>query len=466
MRKAHDPTPRPLTLGDLVAWSRGVSRLGDGARKKIVGRVWNDSRNVAPGDAFVAIATDRDDGHRYVGAAFAKGAVAAIVNKRATIECAARDRAKLIAVADPLLAVQRIAARYRREVGCLIIAVTGSSGKTTARHFIASVLGSVYPIGETWSNWNNHIGVPLSLLRFAGDEWAGVIEMGANHRGEISVLSKIATPDIAVITNIGYAHAGLFGSLANTTAAKFEILDGLNKKDGFLLANGDDARVVAAAKRAGVKTVYFGCGRKCGVRAEKVRFDAQTGLDFEVDGRAFHLSAPGRHFLYSALPAIFLGRRCGIADEQIGNSLAQLAPVAMRGTVAKKRAVTFIVDCYNANPSSMKAAVEQLCALAAPQKRAAVVGDMLELGRYAPRLHRELGALLAGSGVKKIVAVGEFAREVAAGVVAGGGDARDIVTAAAADGAVAPLRGMAAAGDTVLLKGSRGVHLETVYETF
>ncbi len=466
MRKPHDPASRPLTLGDLIAWTGGISRLGAAARKTIVPTVWNDSRCVRPGDAFVAIATDKDDGHRFVGAAFAAGAAAAIVDKRALIQCAARDRAKLIAVVDPLIAVQRAAARYRREVGCLIIGVTGSSGKTTTRRFIASVLGSVFPIGETWSNWNNHLGVPLSFLRFSGDEWVGVIEMGANHAGEISVLSKIARPDIAVVTNIGYAHAGIFGTLANTAAAKFEILDGLNKTDGFFLANGDDARVVTEARRSGAKTVYFGCSRACSVRGERVRFDAEKGLDFEVDGFAFHLAVPGRHFVYSALPAIFLGRRCGIPDKRIASSLAHVKPVVMRGVIGKKREIAFIVDCYNANPSSMKIAVEQLVALAAPKHRAAVVGDMLELGHYAPRLHRQLGTLLVKSGIRKIVAVGEFAGEVAKGAAKAGLGVGGIVVAQTAAGAVAPLRSLIASGDTVLLKGSRDVHLETVYENF
>jgi len=467
MRKPHDPAPRPLTLGDLIAWGNGVSRLSAGARVRTVPTVLNDSRMIKPGDVFVAIATDKNDGHRFVGAAFAAGAAAAIVDKRATVECAAGDRAKLIAVVDPLAAVQRAAARYRREVGCLIIGVTGSSGKTTTRHFIAAVLGSIIPVCETWSNWNNHLGVPLSLLRFKGDEWAGVIEMGANHPGEISVLSKIARPDIAVVTNIGYAHVGLFGALTNTARAKFEILDGLNKKNGFLLANGDDARVVAEAKRSGTRSVYFGCSRTCSVRPDRVRFDPDAGLDFEVDGHRFHLTVRGRHFLYSALPAIYLGRRCGVPDEKIASALATMEPLAMRGAIEKKKKVEFIVDCYNANPSSMKIAVEQLAAMAAPHRRVAVVGDMLELGRYAPRLHRELGRLLVKNGVRKIVAVGEFAGEVAKGVVrADPGMKNGIAVVPTAAEAVAPLHAMVAPGDMVLVKGSRGMRLETVYENF
>jgi UDP-N-acetylmuramoyl-tripeptide--D-alanyl-D-alanine ligase len=466
MRRAHDDTPHPLTLGNCISWGRGASTLSASAQKKVVHGVQNDSRIVRPGEVFVAIVTDKDDGHRYVSAAFEKGAAAAIVDKHAVIECSLHNRKKLIKVASPLASIQRIAAYYRRELGCLIIGITGSSGKTTTRHFIATVLGAVYPIGETRSNWNNHLGVPMSLLSFAGDEWAGVIEMGANHQGEISVLSKIAAPDIAVITNIGYAHVGLFGSLGKTTAAKFEIIDGLNTKGGFLLANGDDARVVAAAKKSGATTIFFGCSRRCSIRAENIRFFAETGLEFEVDGFAFRLSVPGRHFLYSALPAIFLGRRCGIPDEIIAKALTRLKPVTMRGVITKKKKVAFILDCYNANPSSMKTAVEQLIEIAPAHRRVAVVGDMLELGRYAPRLHREVGVLLAQNKVKKIIAVGQFSTDVAKGAMKAGVDPNSIVTVETAEAAAASLRCLTVAGDTVLLKGSRGVHLEKVYETF
>jgi UDP-N-acetylmuramoyl-tripeptide--D-alanyl-D-alanine ligase len=156
--------------------------------------VWNDSRKVTKGDVFAAIATDSDDGHRYVGAAFKAGAVAAIVNRKTAIDCAPADRKKLMSVDDPLRAVGRAAARYRKELDILIIGVTGSSGKTTTRSFIASVLKQGFPVGETYSNWNNHIGVPLSLLRFTGSEWAGVIEMGANHENEIGPCRKSRRP--------------------------------------------------------------------------------------------------------------------------------------------------------------------------------------------------------------------------------------------------------------------------------
>ena len=418
-----------------------------------VATVWNDSRMVGRGDVFVAIATDKDDGHRYVGAAFAAGAAAAIVNGKAAVDCASSDREKLIAVADPVKAVQRIAARYRRELGILLIAVTGSSGKTTTRSFIAEVLKTTVPVGETYTNWNNHIGVPLSICRFTGEELAGVIEMGANHTGEISELSRIARPDIALITNIGYAHIGLFGSLAGTTRAKFEIVDGLDRKKGMLLLNGDDERIVASARHRRFRTVYFGLSERCQVRPEKVRFNPRKGLDLSVDGYTFHIPVPGRHFMYSALPAIYLGRLCGVPDRKIAQALAAQKPCSMRGTIEKKRGVTFIVDCYNANPSSMENAVATLVEMAKPDRRVAIIGDMLELGKYAKQLHADLGKLLAESGVRRLLAIGRFAQIVADGALNAGMDRKRIFTAAEAEDAAFMTKNLVESGDVVPAEG-------------
>ncbi|MBN2188200.1 MAG: hypothetical protein JW699_02005, partial [Chitinispirillaceae bacterium] len=231
------------------------------------------------------------------------------------------------------------------------------------------------------------------------------------------------------------------------------------------LLNGDDGRLVAHARAIKTPAVYFGFSEECDVRAENVRFDPRRGLAFTVDGRGFRLRVAGRHFIYSALPAIFLGRRCGIPDAKIAKALAEQRPFDMRGTVVKRKGVTFIVDCYNANPSSMKTAIAMLLDMAAPDRRVAVVGDMLELGRYSKRLHRELGKTLADAGVKTIITAGTFAKDVADGAVKAGMDRRRICTAAKAEEAAVLIKDIVRPGEVVLLKGSRGVHLETVFES-
>jgi len=456
----------PLTLGHLVTWCCGKSELPVSKLSLKVGTVWNDSRKVMPGDVFVALKSERDDGHAYVVNALKAGAIAAIVDKKSTIECTAAQARKLIRVTDPLKAVQKAAAKYRQEMGILLVGVTGSNGKTTTRTFISSVLRQGLDISETFGNWNNHIGVPLSLLRFSGNEWAGVIEMGANHVGEIHELTTIAKPDIAVITNIGYGHVGLFGSLDNTTKAKFDIADGLNKKSGFMLLNGDDPRLVKGAKERGLNSVFYGFSSKCTVRPQNVTIDAVKGISFELDGYTFRLAMPGRHFIYSALPAIFIGRRCGIPDDRIAKALLEQKPVTMRGAVEMKKGTRFILDCYNANPSSMKSAITYLSDITPEVNRVAIVGDMKELGKYASKLHQELGKNLVDAKVNKILAVGEFAEEIKKGAVTAGMSAGSIMIADCAGNAVEKAREIVVKGDTVLLKGSRGVQLETVFERF
>ena len=466
MSHRNDQQTQRLTLGMFIVWCGGTSEIAAVHRAKLLGEIRHDSRLVQPGDLFVALATENNDGHAYIEAAFKAGAVAVVAARRARFDCSARYARRIIRVADPLKALQRAAAKYRRELGFLCIGITGSSGKTTTRSFISAVLRQGVAVGETYTNWNNHIGVPLSLLRFTGEEWAGVIEMGANHTGEITALSRIAQPDIAVITNIGYAHVGLFGSLAQTTAAKFEIVDGLNRKNGFLLLNGDDPRLVAEARVRELPVFFYGYAKRCAIRPETVTVDQRNGTRFTVDGTEFELAMPGRHFVYSALPAIFLGRRCGIPDEYIARALAGLQPVALRGTLERKGTTDFIVDCYNANPSSMAAALVYLGDVAGKRRKVAVVGEMMELGKYATRLHRELGKTVARAGVARLVAVGDHAEAILAGARDGGLGPRSMTACVSAEKALPVVRKVVRSGDTVLLKASRGIHLETVFERF
>ncbi len=455
-----------LTLGSLIDWSTGFSEMSDTMRSRKVRNVWNDSRKVQKGDLFVAFRTESDDGHRFVKSAIDNGAIAVVVDKKGIATVPDNLRKKCIVVTDTLRAVHKIAARYRKEMELLVIGITGSNGKTTTRSFISSVLKQVVKVGETYTNWNNHIGVPLSVLRFDGDEWAGVLEMGANHENEIRPLTKIVSPDIAVISNIGYAHVGLFGSLEKTTNAKFEIAEGLNP-EGFMLLNGDDPRLVKGAAQRGLKSVFFGMSARCDVRATDIVVDPKKGVTFAVEGRKFILKMPGRHFVYCVLPAIHIAQRCNIPYELVYETVAQLGPVSMRGIIEKKKGIDFIVDCYNANPGSMESAIRYLCDItASASSRVAVVGDMLELGVYSKKLHRKIGATLAKSDVRRIIAVGEFASEVVDGARKQGMAASRVFKVQNAEEALQKIKTVVNKGDTVLLKGSRSVKLENVFEGF
>jgi UDP-N-acetylmuramoyl-tripeptide--D-alanyl-D-alanine ligase len=466
MRNKSGKTPSGINLDRFIRYSGGSSLLSRKDRSAAVRAVWNDSREVGRGDVFVAIETQSDDGHRYVKNALEQGAAAAIVARKKFGMFSGDQKKKLIVVRDPLSSLQAIASKYRKTLRCTMVGITGSSGKTTARAFISAVLGQKLVVGETRGNWNNHLGVPLSLLRFTGKEDAGVLEMGANHRREIHVLSTIVRPDIGVITNIGYAHIGYFGSLANILRAKFEIVDGM-KKTGLLLLNGDDPLLVRKAKTVRRKVVFFGMSERCDVRAEDICLTKSGHMSFAVKGLRYEIPMPGRHFVYNALVAIAIGEQFGIDKKHVDAAFASLRPVSMRGAIRTKAGVTFIVDCYNANPSSMKSSIALLSDVAgAHRSKVAIVGDMLELGRFSPALHTALGRQLATAGVDRILAVGRFASKVAAGAKSAGMTMTKILTAPSSAEAVPLARKLVQRGDAVLLKGSRGIHLETVLEGF
>lgn len=451
-----------IRLQTLVAWMGGTCTLAPSRIRRAIGDVWMDSRKIHKNDIFIALTSERDDGHNHVGKALGAGALAAVVARKKLAAFGGSERRKLIAVREPLRAVHRAAARYRKELGIPFVAITGSSGKTTTRSLVTTVLSAGMRVGTPQGNWNNHIGVPLTVLRFSGSEDAGVLEFGANHHGEISVLSRMIKPDVAVITNIGYAHIGNFGSLTGTTNAKFEILDGMRVRKGQLLINGDDFRLRRRSAEERISSVSFGLSSSCTMRASAVTVSAGGCTAFRVDGHRFGLTMPGRHLVYSALPAIWLGRHFGMSDSAISRALRNARLHSLRGNVIRKSGVTIIVDCYNANPSSMRCGIALLNDVAEEGRACAIVGDMLELGSCTRRCHRELGGRLARAGVRRIIAVGEFARHVAAGASAAGMRASAVacVPDAAAAASLAPA--MLERGDTLLLKGSRDIGLERV----
>lgn len=454
-----------LTLEQLVVWSKATTCLSPSLLRKRINEVWMDSRKILSGDVFVALTSEKDDGHRYVSAALKAGALAAIVAKKKIPHFSEKERQRLIGVSDPLGALQAIASRYRLYLDIPIIGITGSSGKTTTRLFMTSVLASCLQVGSSAGNFNNHIGVPLSILRLRKGHDIAVLEFGANHSGEISRLTRIARPDVGVISNIGYAHIGLFGSLQNTAEAKLEIVHGIDRRDGLLLINGDDSLLVKKCAEHGYKPLYFGCSRRCGIRAENISV-TRKGTSFTVQGFRYRLSMPGRHFIYCALPAIVMARELEIPRESVAETLCRIKPEPLRGGIEQKAGKTFIVDCYNANPSSMKAAITLLGDVAQQKKKVAVVGDMLELGRYSERCHRALGEQLAAAGVAKIIAIGSFAATVADGALHKGMNRKNIHCFNTTEDAVEPAHTLLKKGDVVLVKGSRGMKLEQIINTF
>lgn len=421
-----------------------------------------DSRRIRPGEFFVPLKGEKEDGHRYVPQAIARGAAGSFYARESVPPLPAGSL--LIGVSDVLKALQQVAAAYRRRFDLTVVGVTGSSGKTTTKDFIAGVLSRRMEILKTEGNLNNEIGLPLTLLSLEEKHRAAVLEMGMSAPGEIAVLAEIARPAIGVITNIGEAHLEMLGTVEAIAAAKEELLRHLGA-GGIAVLNGDDSRLVEMGKRFPGKVHYYGftSGSIRCIRLSRqgensffrVRFP--DGQDFD-----FTLPLPGRHLVSNALAAICVGSLLGIAPPEIRAGLLESRVTAGRmEIVAGRSGVRVIDDSYNANPASVRAALRVLRELGG-ENTVAVLGDMLELGPAAPQAHRAVGRFAARCGIGRLISVGELAREIAAGA------AEEGLAAAACSGHAEVLAHLEAlppgAGWYILVKGSRGMHMERIVE--
>lgn len=414
-----------------------------------------DSRTIAPGDLFFALRGPAHDGHDYIAEVLRKGA-AAVVAERA-VEAAER----VLVVRDSLQALQGVAARAREMWAGDVIGVTGSAGKTTTKDVIAEMLSTEMRTGKTVGNLNNHVGVPLSLLRLDESARVAVIEMGMNHAGEIRHLSAIARPNHGVVTNVGYAHIESFESIEGIAAAKQELIDAL-PPEGTAVLNADDARVKAMGR--GRKALLYGTSAEADVRAEDVEF-LEEGAKFRVGPVRFETALSGRHSVLNILAGLAVARIYEIPPERLVDAVRNLKPGKMRGETFRHRGILVLDDCYNSNPDAAKAMLDVLRDTPA-RRRIAVLGEMLELGRWAEPLHRDVGSYAAGQGIDVLVGIrGAAWSMVDAARLAGhsAGAALFFDDPAEAGRAV---RAMAQAGDAVLFKGSRGVHVERALEQF
>jgi UDP-N-acetylmuramoyl-tripeptide--D-alanyl-D-alanine ligase len=455
-----------FTGAEVCAIVRGTVLAGactKAARVRVL-RVHADSRSVRRGDLFVALAGEQFDGHAFVAAAMAAGAVAAIVRLGFTPPPSFAGTL-LIGVADPLRAYQQLAAAHRGRFALPLVAVTGSNGKTTTKEMVASVLAQRWKTLKTEGNLNNRIGVPQTLLRLTGRHEAAVVEMGVDDMGQTTRLCEIVRPTVGIITNIGPDHLEFFGSMDRSAESKAELLPEL-PADGVAILNADDRYFELFEARARCRVVSFGLSAQADVRAEGIAPDGTNGTQFRLvlPGRArrplARIRVPGEHNVVNALAASAVGVALGLPAAAIVAGLARFRPAAMRSQVERRRGVTIINDCYNANPASMRAAVRLLAETRTSGRRIAVLGDMLELGPTTAELHAEVGAYVAGRGIDALLTCGPLARELARGARAGGMEGGRISeftdAAAAANGLLSLVR----AGDVVLVKGSRGVRLE------
>lgn len=432
-----------------------------------------DTRSLRPGDLFLAIRGDRFDGHEFVGTALAKGAVGAIVldsydvSKLSPKRDSKRRDPFILGVRDPLSAYQRLAAYHRSKFRIPVVAITGSNGKTTTKEMVASVMAHRWNILKTEGNLNNRLGVPQTLFRLNSRHQGAVIEMGVDNVGQTTTLCEIARPTIGIITNIGPDHLEFFGSMDVSAQAKAELLD-LLPPDGTAILNADDSYYDYLAARARCRVVSFGYSAKADVRAINVKSDGRNGTTFhlELPGKArhtvVHIRVQGAHNVTNALAAGAVGTVLGFPGTVIAQGLSHFRPAAMRSQVLVRQGMKLIIDCYNANPASMKAAVELLAQAGEDRRTIAVLGDMLELGPNAAHMHEEVGEFVARHGIDYLVTCGVLGRSLAQGAKQAGLDHTRIVQVSDAQAAVAAVKAIVKPDDVVLIKASRGMRLELV----
>ena len=409
-----------------------------------------DTRSLEAGDVYFALRGPQHDGHDFVAQAFARGASAAVVER-------ASGAAGELVVSDSLCALRDLALWARNRWGGRVVGVTGSAGKTTTKDAIADLLETELSVGRTVGNLNNHVGVPLSVLRLPDSCRAAVLEMGMNHAGEIRDLAAIARPDLGVVTNVGYAHVEFFDSIDGVAAAKRELIEAL-PPDGVAVLNADDPRVAAFRATHPGRTVTFGFSEGADVRAEAVEMCA-TGSRFRALGVDFETGLTGRHGILNLLAAIAVAGEFGIAPGRLRETVRHFAPGRMRGERLEHGGIAVWNDCYNANPEAMKSMIDVLQGTPAT-RRIAVLGEMLELGHAADDLHRQVGSYAAGRGIDLVIGVRGHGQALAEAAGRVGMFFEDPVLA----GEFA--RQWARPGDAILFKGSRGVKMERALEKF
>ena len=452
-----------------------------------------DSRTAAPGDLFFAVRGERHDGHDFVASAFDRGAVAALVSRErvATLPDAALARPLLIAE-DPLAAMQSLASHIRRQWGRRLVAITGSAGKTTTKEAVAAALGVKFHVLKSEGNLNNNFGLPLQLLRLMPDHEFAVVEMGMNHSGEIAALARIAVPDWGVITNVGMAHIENFAEgQAGIARAKFELVAAL-PANGVVFLNCDDSYAAQFGRDFPGRVVYFGSGPcadpqilsasedptglhvrfragQRGVPTDSSSFvgwergvptDSSSSVGWEREG-AFTLHLLGSHNASNAMAGLAVALEAGVDLDAAVTAIASLTAGDKRGQVIEIAGATILNDSYNSNPEALRSMIRTLAARPAAGRRILVAGEMLEMGEHGPALHADCGRAAAEARLDLVAGVQGNAEHLAAAACAGGVASlflRD------ADAAGRWLAQSLRPGDQVLVKGSRGVHLERVIE--
>src|SRR6266571_1229222 len=451
----------PLSILQITELAGATLEQGDGQNS--VERISTDSRILKKGELFVALRGENFDGHKFIEATAKAGAAGAIVdlNWKGRVP----NKFAIIRAQDTLLTYQNLAANYRKSLPIKVLAITGSNGKTSTKDFAASVLGRKFRVTKTQCNFNNHVGLPRTILEATSQHEVAVWEIGMNHPGEVAPLAKIAAPDAAIITNIGVAHIEFMGTREAIAKEKGGLAEAV-AAEGAVILNADDPFSKDIAGRTSARVIFAGT-KDGSIHAIDIQQSAD-GSEFTILEEAHQcraqLPVPGLHMVQNALLAVAAGRAFGLSLEEAAAGLASAPLAKARLQIKEINGVQFLDDSYNANPDSMKAALQTLVELDMDGKRIAVLGEMRELGEETKRGHEEVGEAAAAFGIDQVIGIGEMGAVIARAAENAGLEKSQAVgsTSEAAE----LLLNIAVPGDLVLIKGSRLARTENVIEAF
>ncbi len=458
----------PWTTQEILEATAGERVCGD--LQRAFSKVFIDSRRTADDGVFVAITGEIHDGHKFLPEVVGQGVLGLVIDREKTEHLPLAAWKKMgvacIAVANTTRALGDMAAFNRRRSQASVVGITGSNGKTTTRQLTATVGSQQYNTLATAENFNNEIGLPLTLLGLESDHQWAVVELGTNNPGEIARLTAICSPDIGVITNIGPAHLEGLGSIEGVAREKGSLLNGL-RKNGKAVLNADDPRVLQLASQSRHEVVLYGLSADAAVRATDVH-ENEEGISFTLnlaeENISIRLNTAGWFMVTNALAAAAVGYQLGLSCSTIKAGLEAFRPVSGRMNILHTaNGLHIIDDTYNANPDSMQVALSTLKTMRAGSRGVFVAGDMLELGDQAPSLHVKIGAMAAQSGISRLYAKGEFADQLVSGARDEGMPPANTITGSRQE-IIADLIDWLRPGDWLLVKGSRGMKMEKVVE--
>ena len=425
--------------------------------------VLTDTRKVTPESLFIALAGENFDGHDFCLQAIENGATGLIVSREYSSMELNQLNATIIKVEDTLMAYQKIANAHRKHFNIPVIAITGSNGKTTTKDITAAILGAKWNVLKTQANYNNEIGLPLTLLQLDEKHDAAVVEMGMRGFGQIEQLAKIAEPTIGIITNVGETHMELLGSVENIAKAKSELIDSI-PSSGVVVLNYDNPYVKNMVEKVKGKVITFGLDKNADICATNIICnDLNSSFDCIYLGKTYKLQLPmlGKHNIYNALAAIAVGVYLGLTINEVQQGLNDLSVTKMRLEISQMGAYKIINDAYNASPASMQAAIETLSEIT-DNRKIAVLGDMLELGDIAIEAHRNVGKSLAEKKVDIVITLGHLGKEIANAAKENG--IEQVYACNSHEEAARILKNVLAESDTILFKGSRGMKMEKIID--